>query len=136
MAYSASDEHSHTLLSDMAALLKILGLSLWVYLASQGSTIVVSQRPAVSNGTVHINGATPSIGLIDEDFICATMDWWPPSKCDYGTCSWRTASLLNLVSFCLLPSKIFSSSISVAVLVDDDSLLHEFHHYLCQTVHD
>ncbi|KAL0330561.1 UNVERIFIED_CONTAM: Heparanase-like protein 3 [Sesamum radiatum] len=34
--------------------------------------------------------------MIDEDFICATMDWWPPTKCDYGTCSWGSASLLNL----------------------------------------
>ncbi|KAH6804768.1 glucuronidase 3 [Perilla frutescens var. frutescens] len=79
----------------MASLLKILGLSLWLYLASQGSTTVVSESPALANGTVHINGGS-SIGLIDEDFICATMDWWPPTKCDYGTCSWGTASLLNL----------------------------------------
>lgn len=102
MAYSVSDEHSDTLLSDMAALVNILGLSLWLYLASQGSTTVVSESPALANGTVLINGAASSIGLIDEDFICATMDWWPPSKCDYGTCSWGTASLLNLVSFSLI----------------------------------
>lgn len=93
-----SDSHSDTLLYDMASLSKILGLSLWLYLASQGSTTVVSQSPPVVNGTVHIDGAS-SIGLIDEDFICATLDWWPPTKCDYGTCSWGSSSLLNLVSF-------------------------------------
>ncbi|KAH7433427.1 hypothetical protein KP509_07G069000 [Ceratopteris richardii] len=31
-----------------------------------------------------------------EGFICATLDWWPPNKCDYGTCSWGHASILNL----------------------------------------
>ncbi|XP_057958266.1 heparanase-like protein 3 isoform X1 [Malania oleifera] len=31
-----------------------------------------------------------------EDFVCATLDWWPSDKCDYGTCSWGNASLLNL----------------------------------------
>lgn len=36
------------------------------------------------------------IGETEEDFICATLDWWPPNKCDYGTCSWGNASLLNL----------------------------------------
>ncbi|PIN01871.1 Beta-glucuronidase [Handroanthus impetiginosus] len=79
----------------MASLLKILGLCLWLYLASQGSKTVVSQSPTLVNGTVHIDGGS-TIGITDEDFICATMDWWPPTKCDYGTCSWGNASLLNL----------------------------------------
>ncbi|KAK4491059.1 hypothetical protein RD792_001781 [Penstemon davidsonii] len=95
MAYSKNGAHLDTLVYDMASLFKILGLSLWLYLASQGSRSVVSQSSAVVNGTVHINGAA-LIGVIDEDFICATMDWWPPTKCDYGTCSWGNASLLNL----------------------------------------
>lgn len=49
-------------------------------------------------GLVRINGIEP-IGKIDDDFVCATLDWWPPEKCDYGTCSWGSASLLNLVSY-------------------------------------
>ncbi|KAE8690960.1 Heparanase-like protein 3 [Hibiscus syriacus] len=47
-------------------------------------------------GTVFIDGKA-AIGRIDEDFICATLDWWPPEKCDYGTCSWGLAGLLNLI---------------------------------------
>lgn len=46
-------------------------------------------------GRVLIDGKS-AIGGIDEDFVCATLDWWPPEKCDYGTCSWGQASLLNL----------------------------------------
>ena len=51
----------------------------------------------IIEGIVFVNGTT-SIGTIDDDFVCATLDWWPPEKCDYGTCSWGQASILNLVS--------------------------------------
>ncbi|XP_022842392.1 heparanase-like protein 3 isoform X2 [Olea europaea var. sylvestris] len=47
------------------------------------------------NNTVFIDGKS-SIGETDGDFICATIDWWPPEKCDYGTCSWDYSSMLNL----------------------------------------
>jgi heparanase 1 len=36
------------------------------------------------------------LSTTDEAFLCATLDWWPPDKCDYGTCAWGQASLLNL----------------------------------------
>lgn len=48
------------------------------------------------NGRVVIDGKS-RIAETDNDFVCATMDWWPPEKCDYGTCSWDHASLLNVV---------------------------------------
>lgn len=44
---------------------------------------------------VRVEGES-AIGETDQDFICATLDWWPPGKCDYGTCSWGHASILNL----------------------------------------
>lgn len=50
----------------------------------------------VQNGNVFIDGER-GIAETDTDFICATMDWWPPEKCDYGSCSWGYASLLNVV---------------------------------------
>ena len=28
-------------------------------------------------------------------FICATLDWWPSNKCDYGHCQWAGAGLLE-----------------------------------------
>ena len=27
--------------------------------------------------------------------MCATLDWWPSAKCDYGRCPWAGASLLH-----------------------------------------
>jgi len=51
---------------------------------------------ATVKGTVAIDDRAV-IGTIDGDFVCATLDWWPPDKCDYGRCSWGLASLLNLV---------------------------------------
>ncbi|XP_031482231.1 heparanase-like protein 3 [Nymphaea colorata] len=54
-----------------------------------------SSPPVVVRGTVFINGSV-GIAKTDANFICATLDWWPPEKCDYGTCSWGHASLLNL----------------------------------------
>lgn len=72
----------------------ILVLCLLIYWQIHGSNSDASQT---INGTVFINTTVP-IGTIDDDFVCATLDWWPPEKCDYGTCSWGRASLLNLVS--------------------------------------
>lgn len=74
------------------------GFCVWVCLFTFCFISVNSQNGGV-NGTVEgfvfIDGKS-SIGRIDSDFICATLDWWPPEKCDYGTCSWDHASLLNL----------------------------------------
>uniref|UniRef100_A0A7N2RC29 Heparanase-like protein 3 n=1 Tax=Quercus lobata TaxID=97700 RepID=A0A7N2RC29_QUELO len=66
--------------------------SFTISVASQKSTTGPGN---VIEGNVFINGTT-SIGRIDDDFVCATLDWWPPEKCDYGTCSWGRDSLLNL----------------------------------------
>lgn len=57
----------------------------------------VKANAAAVEGTVLINGKSP-IAKTDDNFICATLDWWPPDKCDYGTCSWGRTSLLNLVN--------------------------------------
>lgn len=84
--------------SQISELLK-MGLCFLVCFLSL-SLVSVSSQSVEGNGsiqgTVSIDGKV-TIGRIDDDFICATLDWWPPEKCDYGTCSWGHASLLNLV---------------------------------------
>lgn len=37
-----------------------------------------------------------TLAQISDSFICATMDWWPPEKCNYNQCPWEQASVLNL----------------------------------------
>ncbi|KAF3447084.1 hypothetical protein FNV43_RR12264 [Rhamnella rubrinervis] len=77
---------------EMRCLVITLGLCFWIYWLIHRSN---SDTSLTINGTVFINRTVP-IGRIDDDFVCATLDWWPPEKCDYGTCSWGRASLLNL----------------------------------------
>ncbi|QHO29024.1 Heparanase-like protein [Arachis hypogaea] len=42
-----------------------------------------------------VKGVT-NIATTDENFICATLDWWPSDKCDYNQCPWGKAGILNL----------------------------------------
>ncbi|KAK8597896.1 hypothetical protein V6N13_095290 [Hibiscus sabdariffa] len=66
-----------------------------LFVSSQAASAAGEGDDASVEGTVYIDGKAP-IGTIDDDFVCATLDWWPPEKCDYGTCSWGLAGLLNL----------------------------------------
>ncbi|GFS35693.1 glucuronidase 3 [Actinidia rufa] len=77
-----------------------MGFCIWVCLFSFSLISSVNSqnegRVTTISGSVWIDGNS-AIGRTDSDFICATLDWWPPEKCDYGTCSWGHASLLNLL---------------------------------------
>lgn len=66
----------------------LLALLLFSFLLPVLATPIV---PAL----ITVNGLSP-IAEVDPNYICATLDWWPPEKCDYGVCSWDHASLLNL----------------------------------------
>ncbi|KAJ0745214.1 putative glycosidase [Helianthus annuus] len=93
----------------MGSLIFQMGVFLFLLLLTFNCNLVDSQiitRKDVLQGNVFIDGKS-SIAKIDSDFICATMDWWPPEKCDYGTCSWGQASLLNVD----LNNKIFQNAI-------------------------
>ncbi|GAV82086.1 Glyco_hydro_79n domain-containing protein [Cephalotus follicularis] len=77
----------------------LMGFCFWVcmlsYMFISANSQTVEVEDVTVEGTVFIGGRS-AIGKIDDDFLCATLDWWPPEKCDYGTCSWDHASLLNL----------------------------------------
>lgn len=48
-----------------------------------------------SDVTVIIRGSE-TIAATSDEFVCATIDWWPPEKCNYDQCPWGKASVLNL----------------------------------------
>jgi heparanase len=58
-----------------------------------------AQQP--DEATVIVKGST-RIAETDDNYVCATIDWWPPEKCNYNQCPWGQASILNLVyALCL-----------------------------------
>ncbi|KAM0829670.1 hypothetical protein ACQ4PT_066734 [Festuca glaucescens] len=50
---------------------------------------------AGEKATVLVRAVT-AISHTDDNFICATLDWWPKDKCNYGMCPWHDSSIVNL----------------------------------------
>ncbi|CAI9767685.1 unnamed protein product [Fraxinus pennsylvanica] len=40
--------------------------------------------------------ANTTIAETDDNYICATIDWWPHDKCNYNQCPWKFSSVINL----------------------------------------
>ena len=62
---------------------------------------ILAQDPPVHE-TIVVKGAS-TIAETDDNFVCATLDWWPSEKCNYDQCPWGQSSVLNLVrvqTFC------------------------------------
>lgn len=67
--------------------------------------------------TLSVRGVT-NIATTDENFICATLDWWPSNKCDYNQCPWGQAGILNLVFiFYLITQSVIFPLISMHSLI-------------------
>uniref|UniRef100_A0A453JW02 Uncharacterized protein n=1 Tax=Aegilops tauschii subsp. strangulata TaxID=200361 RepID=A0A453JW02_AEGTS len=56
-------------------------------------TLILSED--YSDVTVIVRGSK-TIAATSDEFICATLDWWPPEKCNYDQCPWGKASILNM----------------------------------------
>ena len=90
----------------------VVGLAEHHHLLNDASTIrpPLAQQPSqrVTNGTIILKiDASMALSTVADAFICANLDWWPPSKCDYGRCPWGQASILNLD----LDSSLFRSAL-------------------------
>lgn len=46
------------------------------------------QKQVASAAPVELTLGPAAVASTNEDYICATTDWWPPNKCDYGVCPW------------------------------------------------
>ncbi|XP_042466127.1 heparanase-like protein 2 [Zingiber officinale] len=57
--------------------------------------IVPTLSPEVANVMITMNGSNLAAET-SNNFICATLDWWPPEKCNYDQCPWGESSILNL----------------------------------------
>ncbi|WOK99658.1 heparanase-like protein 1 [Canna indica] len=68
----------------------ILHFLLFVFCLISGS--LSEESPDV---TIIVKGSD-LVAEIDDTFLCATLDWWPPEKCNYNQCPWGQASVLNL----------------------------------------
>ncbi|KAJ8772986.1 hypothetical protein K2173_028163 [Erythroxylum novogranatense] len=55
--------------------------------------VILAQE--VSRATMVVDSAT-TIAETDDNFICATIDWWPHDKCNYNQCPWGYSSVINL----------------------------------------
>ncbi|KAI3440586.1 uncharacterized protein J3R85_003352 [Psidium guajava] len=66
-------------------------LSLFVLLSSLSPGF--TQK--VAHSTLFVDG-TNTVAQTDDNFICATLDWWPHDKCDYNICPWGYTSVINL----------------------------------------
>ncbi|XP_057522824.1 heparanase-like protein 3 [Amaranthus tricolor] len=75
----------------LSSVISLVGLGCLLYFIFNHSV----EYPKHQTVVVFFN-STAKIGQTDDDYICATLDWWPSDKCDYGSCSWGMASLLNL----------------------------------------
>ncbi|KAF5734673.1 putative Heparanase-2 [Tripterygium wilfordii] len=49
----------------------------------------------VTHAIIIVDGSR-SIAVNDDNFICATLDWWPHDKCNYNQCPWGYSSVTNL----------------------------------------
>lgn len=76
--------------------LRVLGAA-WLLAALLPLGAAAAVAAPEQTGVAAVDGRR-AIASTAEDFICATLDWWPPDKCDYGTCAWGRAGLLNLVT--------------------------------------
>ncbi|KAF9626516.1 hypothetical protein IFM89_034450 [Coptis chinensis] len=47
------------------------------------------------DATIVVHGAA-KIAETDENFVCATIDWWPTDKCNYNHCPWGKSTALSL----------------------------------------
>ncbi|XP_074316953.1 heparanase-like protein 2 [Silene latifolia] len=49
----------------------------------------------IAEAALGIDGSL-AIAHTNENYVCATIDWWPHTKCNYEDCPWGYSSIMNL----------------------------------------
>lgn len=57
-------------------------------LALSGGSGNSLDKQTTTAATVELTLGPAAVAQTGEEYICATTDWWPPNKCDYGVCPW------------------------------------------------
>ncbi|XP_052163007.1 heparanase-like protein 1 [Oryza glaberrima] len=78
----------------MAAVLPLLAAALLVLFS--GLHPAASTAAAGGEAATVVVKAAAAVSRTDDNFVCATLDWWPRDKCNYGMCPWYNASIINL----------------------------------------
>ena len=71
-----------------------MGFHISFFLILVSLPVILAQE--IRHAKIVVDGTT-AVAEIDDNFICATLDWWPHTKCDYNHCPWGNASVTNLV---------------------------------------
>ena len=79
----------------MASLLvPSMGFRFFLFLLLVSFRVLLAQE--FEAATIKVDGAT-IVAETDDNFICATFDWWPHDKCNYNNCPWGYSSVINMV---------------------------------------
>lgn len=70
-----------------------MGFSFFLLLFLASFPVILAQEG--TRATISIDG-TIAVAVTDDNFICATLDWWPHDKCNYNQCPWGYSSVTNL----------------------------------------
>ncbi|XP_022883685.1 heparanase-like protein 1 [Olea europaea var. sylvestris] len=57
------------------------------------SPSILAQNSDDARLVIHTN---TTIAETDDNYVCATIDWWPHDKCNYNQCPWEFSSVINL----------------------------------------
>lgn len=71
-------------------------MEFWLIFFLFSASIPAILAEDIVHGTIIVDGST-TVSETDDNFICATIDWWPHDKCDYNQCPWHYTSVINLV---------------------------------------
>ncbi|MQL92420.1 hypothetical protein Taro_025041 [Colocasia esculenta] len=79
----------------LRAALRDSAMTSWLLLLVFFQPFTFQLAYGIQSATIVVRGSFV-VAETDDNFVCATLDWWPPEKCNYNQCPWGRASVLNL----------------------------------------